>query len=204
MRLLVDDLTVLQLQLDLGDIRQLLACLRDQHTAVQMVALERRVRVPSDDEVSLGEDLGQLDVRLITVVSKQDQYVAAVTQPLVLRRHVVGIAEGDAPHSVRMSVRNAVAIDLYEPEDAEADAIAFEELVWLDVQPERIVGIHVGAYVAEVGEVDQLAKAVELGVELMISDGREVEADAVHQRHHRIARDGIHVVDRVARAIVAA
>ena len=103
-------------------------------------------------------------------MSKQDQYVAAVTQPFVFRRHVVGIAEGDAPHSVRVSVRNAVAIDLYEPEDAEADAIAFEELVWLDVQPERIVGIHVGAYVAEVGEVDQLAKAVELGVELVVAD----------------------------------
>ena len=203
-RLLVDNLTVLQLQLDFGDVRQLLARLRDQHAAVQMVALERRVRVSTDDEVSLGEDLGQLNVRLIAVVSKQDQYVAAVTQPFVLRRHVVGIAEGDAPHGVRVSVWNAVAIDLYEPEDAEADAIALEELVWLDVQPERIVGIHVGAYVAEVGEVDQLAKAVELGVELMISDGREVEADAVHQRHHGIARDGIHVVDRVARAIVAA
>ena len=98
-----------------------------------MVALERRVRVSTDDEVSLGEDLGQLYVRLIAVVSKQDQYVAAVTQPFVFRRHVVGIAEGDAPHGVRVSVRNAVAIDLYEPEDAEADAIAFEELVWLNV-----------------------------------------------------------------------
>ena len=58
MSLLVDDLTVLQLQFDLGHVGQLLACLRNEHAAVNVIAFECRVRVTADNEIRLGEDFG--------------------------------------------------------------------------------------------------------------------------------------------------
>ena len=65
------------------------------------------------------------------------------------------------------------------------------------------VGLHIGAKRRESRESDEFGQSVLVGVELMITHCSSMETHLVHQRYHGVGRNFKHIVDGVARAVVA-
>ena len=65
------------------------------------------------------------------------------------------------------------------------------------------IGFHVGTERRKGGKGDKAGQSVLIGVELMVAHDGGMESHLVHQCHHGIGRNLKHVVDRVARTVVA-
>ena len=91
--LLAYHLAAFNLQCREGDTGQLVAVLRDQDAAVQFAAFELGVGVATDDEVIVGELLGQLHIDLKAHMGEQHIDIALLGEPFVLRNHFLGELE---------------------------------------------------------------------------------------------------------------
>ena len=63
--------------------------------------------------------------------------------------------------------------------------------------------MHIGAKRGEGREVYQSGKPILCRVKLVVAQYRGVEAHLVHQHHHRVGRNLVHIVQGVARTVIA-
>ena len=187
----------------MGAIDQAVGHLGDHETVVHLAAVDGGVGMAADDDVHPGKLLGDLHVGFIADVGKEDDHVAGVAQPLVLLDGLEDGLEAEALDVVRMGVRRHAVVDLNGTDKAHLDAVHVEDLRGAGIDAEFGCGIQVGTDVVEAGHVHQLAQTLGAGVEFMVAHGGGVEADHVHQDDHRVGRDLIDVVQRVAGAVVA-
>ena len=62
--------------------------------------------------------------------------------------------------------------------------------------------IHIGGEIREVRMFDHVDKSVNLRIEIVITDGRSVEAHVVHQFRHGEGSDRVLVAEGIARAVI--
>ena len=200
--LLLGHLTLLQREADVGDHGQTVLVLRDEHTVMQgFLGGQLGVAMAADDEVEPGETLCHLEVFLIADVRQQNLDIPVLAESLIPSDDVLGLREADALHILGVGVRAPHRVHLYHADDAHLDAVDVEHLGRYDVETSLRRGEHVGTDIAEVRIAHQ--RCQRLHVELMVADGGGVEAHLVHQRHHGIRRNLVHVVEGITRAVVA-
>ena len=119
-------------------------------------------------------------VFIIVLVRQYHKNVADVPQPDVLIGHIQKRTERQVFHFVGMRFGKSVFGAVYQSQHGNPNAIHFKYFVWLDVQAQRIGCKQVGAYIPEVGTVDDRPQTVDVAIELMIADAREVKADFGH------------------------
>ena len=161
--------------------------LGDQHAVHHLLAVLAHacVRVSAEDGVHLGELLGHGAVVLIAQVGEQEDGVAVFQRVEILGQHV---GEGDEMRAAgvfRVEVGQTVFAQLDAPDDANLQAIAFEDHVGLHVgHLQAVVEGDVGAHEGELGPGEHVAQGQHTGIPLVVAEGGEVEADGVHQLIH--------------------
>ena len=132
---------------------------------------------------------------------QQDDDIALATHPLILAKHLAGLYEVYAVQVVGVTAGNTLCANLYSTDDTYFHAADVEHLMRYRCDTDGIVNLDIGTEIAEGTQPHQTRQRT--AVELVVANGRGVEAHQVHQRHYRVRRYLVLVVHRVARAIVA-
>ena len=103
---------------------------------------------------------------------------------------------------VGMGIRMTRFTHLYQAQKSYTQSGLLPDPKGLDMQTKRVGCLQIGTEITEVGIVHHTSQRCDIIVKLMIAQSRIVETQLVHQRHHRLARFGILVVDRIAGTVV--
>ena len=169
---------------------------------VHFPALKLGVGVAADDEIIVWKLPSQLHINIKAHMGQQHVDVALLRQPSILRYHLLGLLERQPLHIVWTGVGDAQGAHLGDAEHTDLNALDIKDLVGRHPYPSLGRATDVGRKIREIGQRDHPGKALDLGVILMVAQGRRVKADQVHHRDHGIGHRLIEVIIRVARAVI--
>ena len=141
--------------------------------------------MPADDDIGFRELFGQLYFVLKAHVGEQNQNVTLLAQVSIIAGCFKRRAELECLYLIGMSIRHAVVTNLDQPEYADADSVAFKDVIGLQIQRLLRGAFDVGTDKGKFGEIQAVAQRFHSTVELMVAERGEIEAEAVHELNHR-------------------
>ena len=135
-------------------------------------------------------------------VREQYNHIALFTQPAILLDRLLDWREPESLDLVGVGIGCASHAQLHDPDDAHTDTIDIKDLIGARVDAPLRLRPDVATQITEVRQADELPQILRSTIKLVVAKRGCIETDLVHERDHGIGRNLVHVINRLAGAVV--